>query len=81
MSYNSKSFGIVIGKLRVQNGLSQKDMANRAGLARSHLIALENGNKTARLNTVWKIAEAFEIRPSVLISLVEVENERIYSGP
>lgn len=81
MSYNSKSFGIVIGKLRVRNGLSQKDMANRAGLARSHLIALENGNKTARLNTVWKIAEAFEIRPSELISLVEVENERINSGP
>ncbi len=75
MSYNSKSFGIVIGKLRVQNGLSQKDMANRAGIARTHLIALENGKKTARLDTVWRIAEAFGIRPSELILLVEAEDE------
>ena len=75
MSYNSKSFGVVIGKLRVQNGLSQMDMANRAGIARTHLIALENGKKTAKLNTVWKIAEALNIRPSELILLVEVVNE------
>ena len=75
MPYNSKFFGIVIGKLRAEENLSQKVMANRIGIARSHLVALENGKKVARLDTVWKIAEAFNMKSSELIMLVELEDE------
>ena len=71
MPYNRKYFGIVIGRMRVQKGLTQEGLSGLAGIARSHLVALENGEKTVRLDTMWRIADALEIRPSDLIRMVE----------
>ena len=77
MPYNRKAFGIVISKLRVQKGLTQERMSGLACIARSHLVALENGEKTVRLDTLWRIADALEISPSELIREVEkTDNEK-----
>ena len=76
MPYNSKAFGIVIGRLRIEKGLTQERMSGLAGIARSHLAALENGEKTAKLNTLWNIAYALDLKPSELIRMVEKETER-----
>lgn len=73
MPYNKKAFGITISKLRVQKGLTQEQMSGLAGIARSHLVALENGEKTVRLDTLWRIADAQEIKPSELIRRIETE--------
>ena len=73
MPYDKKAFGITISKLRVQKGLTQERMSGLAGIARSHLVALENGEKTVRLDTLWHIADALEIRPSELIRKIEKE--------
>lgn len=73
MPYNRKAFGITISKLRIQKGLTQERMSGLAGIARSHLVALENGEKTVRLDTLWKIADALEISPSELIRKTEEE--------
>ena len=74
MPYNRKAFGIVISKLRVQKGLTQERLSGLAGIARSHLVALENGEKTVKLDTMWRIADALDIKPSELIRSIEVEN-------
>ncbi len=71
MPYNSKAFGIVISRLRTEKGMSQENLSAFAGIARSHLTMLENGRKTARLNTVFSIADALGIKPSELIRMVE----------
>ena len=76
MPYNSKAFGIVIGWLRSAKGLTQEKMSGLVGIARSHLAALENGEKTAKLNTLWNIAYALDLKPSELIRMVEKETER-----
>ena len=76
MSCYSTSFGIVIARLRVQNGLSQETASRRCGLARSHLAMLENGRKTARLDTLWRLAEAYHLRPSEMIRLTEEELQK-----
>ena len=76
MPYNSKLFGVVIGRLRVSRGLTQERMSGLAGIARSHLAALERGEKTARMDTLWNIAYALNLKPSELIRLVEKETER-----
>ena len=77
MPYNSKAFGIVISKLRTEKGMSQENLSAFAGIARSHLTMLENGRKTARLNTVFSIADALGVKPSELIRMVEeVDNKR-----
>ena len=78
MPYNSKAFGIVIGRLRTEKGLTQERMSGLAGIARSHLAALENGEKTAKLNTLWNIAYALDLKPSELIRMVEKETESKY---
>ena len=75
MPYNSKAFGIVIGRLRTSKRLTQEKMSGLAGIARSHLVALENGEKTVRLSTLWNIAYALGLKPSELIRLVEQELE------
>ena len=77
MPYNRKAFGVVISRLRVEKGLTQEKMSGLAGIARSHLVALENGEKTVRLDTMWRIAEALEIRPGELIRRMEAENEKL----
>ena len=73
MPYNRKAFGVVISKLRVQKGLTQERMSGLAGIARSHLVALENGEKTVKLDTMWRIADALEISPSELVRRIENE--------
>ena len=75
MPYNWKAFGMVIGHLRVSKGLTQERMSGLAGIARSHLAALEKGEKVVRLDTLWNIAYALEISPSELIRMVERETE------
>ena len=77
MPYNSTAFGIVIARLRIQKGLTQEAASGLSGIARSHLALLESGRKTVRLDTLWHIAEALEIRPSELISMVEEESSPV----
>ena len=71
MAYNSKQFGVVISRLRTERGISQERFSAMVGIARSHLTMLENGKKTARLDTFFRIAEALEMQPSVLMKLIE----------
>lgn len=73
MNYNSKITGQIIGRLRAQRGLSQEVLSGLAGIARSHLAMIENGDKNANMNTLWRIAQALGIRLSELIRLVEEE--------
>ena len=74
MPYNRKAFGVVISRMRVQKNLTQEQLTKSASIARSHLVALENGEKVARLDTVWRIAEALKVKPSDLIRNMEIES-------
>ena len=76
MPYNRKTVGIVISTLRVQIGLTQEQLSGLAGIARSHLAALESGEKIPRADTLWRIAEALSIRPSRLIQMAEKTSEQ-----
>ena len=73
MPYNRKAFGVAVSKLRVQKGLTQESLSGLAGIARSHLAALEKGEKIAKMDTVWRIAEALGVRPSELVRETEKE--------
>ena len=73
MSYNSKSFGMMIAKLRFEKGLTQETASGLAGISRSHLVMLESGRKTVRLDTLWRIADALGVRPSEIIRMAEDE--------
>ncbi len=74
MPYNKRAFGMVISRIRTEKGMSQENVSAFAGIARSHLTMLENGKKVARLDTVFNIANALEIKPSELIRMIEDES-------
>ena len=75
MSYNSKAFGNVIGQLRTRRGYSQEQLSGLAGISRSHLAMIESGKRIIRLDTLWKLAEAFDLPPHILIQMAEEESE------
>lgn len=75
MPYNSQALGLVIATERIRNGMSQEQLSGLAGISRSHLAALESGNKIPRIDTLWRIAEALSIRPSKLLVSVEKNAE------
>ena len=76
MPYNRKAFGVLISRLRTQKDLSQEKLSGLAGISRSHLAMIESGRKTVRLDTLWRIAEALEIPPHVLIRMTEEASGR-----
>lgn len=71
MKYDHRITGQVIGRLRVQQGQSQEELAKKAGIARSHLAMIENGKKSASVETLWKVAEALNISMSALFLTIE----------
>ena len=76
MTHNSKIAGQIIGKLRTERNRTQEALSGLAGIARSHLTMIENGTKTATVETLRRIALALDIRLSELFGLIEEETER-----
>ena len=81
MRYANKAFGIVISTLRVHKGLTQERLSGLAGIARSHLAALDSGEMTFMLDKLWRISDALQVAPSDLVMLTEVENRRSRNKP
>lgn len=42
-------------------------------IARTHLSMIETGAKQANFETIWKIAQALDMRPSELVERIEKE--------
>ena len=75
MLYNRKITGQIIGRLRTQRSMSQEVLSGLAGIARSHLAAIENGRKSPGVETLRRIAEALDMCLSDLIRMADQETE------
>ena len=60
-------------KYRNASGLSQEAFANKAGLHRTYISALERGKRSIALDNIEKIADALEIDAYLLF--VDTPNE------
>ena len=76
MGYDSRTTGMIIGRIRIRRGMSQEVLSGLSGIARSHLAMIETGSKNANVDTLWRIAAALGLRLSELIQMVEEETER-----
>lgn len=76
MPYNNVVTGQVIRDLRKKRGISQEVLSGFACIARSHLAMIENGTKNPNVDTLWRIAEAFNMPLSELIHMVEMELQK-----
>ena len=70
---NAGLVGQVLQRKREQKKLSQEVVSGLAGIGRTHLSAIERGERKPTLETFFKIAEALNIRPSVLLAEIEEE--------
>ena len=71
VQYDSKAVGATIRALRRERRLSQEVLSGLAGIARTHLTMIENGTKQANFETLWRLAQALDLRPSQLVRRIE----------
>lgn len=66
-----KKFGRIIRTRRVEAGLSQEALAERAGLHRTYVGMLERGERAPTIVVVQQLAKALETTMTVLIRELE----------
>jgi len=65
------SFPVRLGRrisdLREKHGLSQTQLADTAEIGRAHLSQIENGAVAARIDTLYAIAQALDLKLEELL--------------
>jgi len=75
---DSKSIGKIIYFHRKKSGLTQKQLADIAGIGKTAVFDIEKGKETVQLKTLLKIISALNIKiklNSPLMHLMENNNE------
>ena len=65
--------GRVIQQFREERGVSQEVMSGLAGIGRTHLSAIERGERRPTMDTFFKICEAMNVCPSTVMAKIEEE--------
>jgi len=73
IEFNRRAAGKAIRRLRIECNLSQEVFSGLAGVARSHLAMIESGSKQPNFETIWRIANAFDMMPHELVRQIELE--------
>ncbi len=63
--YTPASLGAAIRHYRHEAGLSQAELAERTGLHRSYLSALEHGRETEQLRRILRVLKQLGVRMSL----------------
>jgi len=73
IDFNRLAIGKVIRRLREERELTQEVFSGLAGIARSHLSMIESGSMQPNFETIWRIANAFDMLPHELVKQIELE--------
>lgn len=65
------NFGKTIKRLRTDMGLSQEELAYRAGVHRTYIGMIERAEKNITLENIYKIANALNVTISFIFSEIE----------
>ncbi len=63
----TRRFSKLLREARIASGISQEQLANRAGIHRTHISLIERSRRTVRLETLERLARALDIEPAKLI--------------
>lgn len=65
LSFEDRAYRRVLGDrlrhLRAERGLTQEQLADRAGLAREYLSKVESGHRNPSLDIIARLAQALEV--------------------
>lgn len=70
MSYQVE-FGLSLQNARLQQNLSQSELAGLSEIDRTFISLLERGKRQPSLTTIFQLAQALKIKPSLMIADVE----------
>jgi DNA-binding XRE family transcriptional regulator len=73
-------FASNLRRLRAAAGLSQEDLAFRAGMHRTQISLLEGGERMPRVETLIKLAAGVEATPSDLLDGIDWDPVTVVSG-
>jgi len=65
-----------IKELRDQKGISQEELAHRAGLSRTGMGFVETGKRWPRLDTLMKVADGLNITVDELLKVLHKPSRR-----
>ena len=68
MKQIEKKFGNRVRKLRLKEGLSQEELAFKAGVHRTYLGSIERGERNPSLKNISALAQALGVTLSDLLS-------------
>ncbi|WP_295154357.1 helix-turn-helix domain-containing protein [uncultured Ruminococcus sp.] len=66
-----KIVGEVIAAFRRKKGISQEVMSGLAGIGRTHLSAIERGERKPTLETLYKLSGALDTTMSSIVGEIE----------
>ena len=66
----------VLRRYRDAAGISQQQLADSVGIAKSYISSLELGYRAPHINLLVKIANALNVRPGVLVDAMVEEAEK-----
>lgn len=70
-----KKFGLRVRELRQIKGLSQEDLAFKAGVHRTYLGGIERGERNPALKNIANIAKALDVSLSELFLLEKARKD------
>lgn len=65
--------GETIAEIRKKKSLSQDVLSGLAGIGRTHLSAIERGERKPTLETLYRLSVAFDMKMSEIV--IEIENK------
>jgi transcriptional regulator with XRE-family HTH domain len=72
----NKIFGQTVAELRVKEGISQEELAFRCGIHRTYIGAIERGEKSPTLNTIYKISKGLNMSMAELWEALEIDKSK-----
>lgn len=63
-------FGDTVRAARLAAGLSQEELAHRAGLHRTYIGSVERGERNVSLASAWTLADALDVTLAELVGSV-----------
>lgn len=73
---NAALVGRVLAAYRERAGVSQEVLSGLADIGRSHLSAIERGQRKPTLETFYRICTALDVRMSEVAAAIEAELEQ-----
>ena len=65
--------GTVIARYRLQRGITQEVLSGLSDIGRTHLSAIERGERKPTLETLYRISNALDVPMSEIVLAIERE--------